>query len=40
MGWGQRPGKGGQKKEKHPHLWRSPQRIQNRKRKTLFFDFD
>jgi len=24
MGWGPEPVKGGQKKQKHPHLWRSP----------------
>jgi len=37
MGWGPGPGKGGQKKPNHPHLWRSPQRTQKRKRKTFFF---
>jgi len=35
MGWGPGPGKGGQKKQKHPHLWRSPQRTPNQKRKVF-----
>jgi len=36
MGWVPGPGKGGQKKQKHPHLQRSPQRTPNRKRKPFF----
>jgi len=39
MGFGPGPGKGGQKKQKHPHLQRSPQRTPNRKRKSNFFRF-
>jgi len=26
--------------QKHPYLWRSPQKSSNPKRKILFFDFD
>ena len=37
MGCGPGPGKGGQKKQKHPNLQRSPQRTPNRKRKSFFF---
>jgi len=36
MDWGPGPGKGSQKKQKHPHLQRSPQRTPNRKRKPFF----
>jgi len=36
---GQRPGPGedGQKKQKHPYLWHSPQKTSNPNRKTFFF---
>jgi len=37
MGWGPGPGKGGQKKQKHPHLQRSPQRTPSRN--SFFFRF-
>ena len=36
MDWGPGKGKSGQKKPKHPHLQRSPQRTPNRKRKAFF----
>ena len=36
MGWGPGPDKGGQKKQKHPHLWRSPQQMPNQKQKNFF----
>jgi len=36
MDWGPGPAKGGQKKQKHPHLWQSPQIIPSRKRKNFF----
>jgi len=36
MGCGPGPGKGGQKKQKHPHLQWSPQRTPNRKQKLFF----
>jgi len=39
MGCGPGPGKGGQKKQKHPQLQQSPQRTPNRKRKLFFFYF-
>jgi len=39
MGFGPGPGKGGQKKQKHPQVQRSPQRTPNRKRKSFFFRF-
>jgi len=36
MGWGPGPGKGGQKKPKHPHLQRSPQKPQTENEKRFF----
>jgi len=41
MGWGQGPGKGGQKKPKHPHVWRAPSKLQTQteNKKRFFFDF-
>jgi len=36
MGWGPGRGKGGQKKQKHPHLQWFPQRTTNQKRKPFF----
>jgi len=36
MGWGLGPGKGNQKFENMPSLWRHLQKTSNRKRKTFF----
>jgi len=40
--WDGAPGKGKMAKimQKHPYLWRSPQKSLKPKRKNFFFDFD